>query len=385
MIAAQASTTSPATGTTDQPGAASQDSGRAGTGNGTPIWTQVTGGDGGYTAINPVDPTVVWSSTQWVTGSYSSSIYRTKYTATTRTTAFRGNGLNLSDRAAFIPPLIMDPNTPTTLYIGSNRVYRTIDEGVTWTAISSQLTIAATAAILTIAVAPSNSQIIYVGTSDGRVVVSRDAGVTFVPTTTPFVNRAVSRLVIDRGDPNRVLATVSTLGGPHVYRTADGGATWTNITGNLPDVPVLSATLIPDSPNLLFIGTDLGVFQTSDGGTTWQTGPVGMPLVRVNDLVYDVRTQTLYAATYGRGIFGYALANPVAVLRGDVNKDGRVDAFDALLLQQALVGSTLPSGMTALPSGDANCNGTLEAVDALIVLRAAVGLPTSGSCAGAIR
>ena len=74
-----------------------------------------------------------------------------------------------------------------------------------------------------------------------------------------------------------------------------------------------------------------------------------------------------------------------AVLRGDVNRDGVVNAFDALLIQQAVLGISLPSPYTSLPHGDTNCNNTLEAADVLIALRAAVGLSTATSCAGTIR
>jgi hypothetical protein len=84
-------------------------------------------------------------------------------------------------------------------------------------------------------------------------------------------------------------------------------------------------------------------------------------------------------------MFSYSVGSSLSVLRGDLNRDGKVDAFDALLIQQALVGIAIGTGLTAMPHGDANCNGVLEAADALIVLRAAVGLTTVGACVGTIR
>ena len=114
------------------------------------------------------------------------------------------------------------------------------------------------------------------------------------------------------------------------------------------------------------------------------------PEVLVMDLSMDPidgaeATKQLVAATFGRGLFRYSLANPLAVLRGDVNRDGKVDAFDALLIQQALVGLQLDNGLTVLPSGDADCNTRLEAADVLLTLRAAVGLTTTGACVGNVR
>ena len=80
-----------------------------------------------------------------------------------------------------------------------------------------------------------------------------------------------------------------------------------------------------------------------------------MPNVQVSDLSYSTVTKQLVAATYGRGMFTYQLASPLAVLRGDVNRDGKVDAFDALLIQTALLGGALTGGLTPLPQGDTNC------------------------------
>ena len=170
-----------------------------------------------------------------------------------------------------------------------------------------------------------------------------------------------------------------------MYLTVDGGVTWVNISGNLVDMPVNAGVILDDGPQHFFIGADVGVFETTDGGLTWSNTPAGLPNVQVNDIVYNPTTRRLVVATFGRGLFTYNLASATAVLRGDVNRDGVVNAFDALLIQQAVLGISLPSPLTSLPHGDTNCNNTLEAADVLIALRAAVGLTTAGSCAGTVR
>jgi hypothetical protein len=109
-----------------------------------------------------------------------------------------------------------------------------------------------------------------------------------------------------------------------------------------------------------------------------------MPNVIIQDLVYVPALKQVVAGTYGRGMFTYTVGPDVGVLRGDVNADGKVDAFDALLIQQAIVGS-LPTGTVAYPRGDANCNGVIDAGDVLLVLRSAVGLPTTNSCVNTVR
>ena len=100
--------------------------------------------------------------------------------------------------------------------------------------------------------------------------------------------------------------------------------------------------------------------------------------------MYQPASNLLVAGTYGRGMFAYNVTPPAGVLRGDANADGRIDAADALLVQQALVASSTVT-TSIFPAGDANCNGTLDAADVVLVLRAAVALPNGNACVGTVR
>jgi len=128
----------------------------------------------------------------------------------------------------------------------------------------------------------------------------------------------------------------------------------------------------------------LGVYETTNEGATW-TRHDGLPFIRITDLVYNARTNRLVAATYGRGIWSYTFGSATAVLRGDVNVDGQVNAADALLIQQALVGAQVSATAQLFPNADANCDGKMEVLDALLVLRHAVGNAPAGSCVGTRR
>jgi hypothetical protein len=346
------------------------------------LWNGVTGGDGGFAAINYANPTTIWTTCQWSTG--GACIYRRSPDVSFGTPMTRRTGIAATDRGLFIPPFLMDPVTPTTLYFGTQYLYRTMNDGLQWAAVSGDLS-KGSGSISTIAVAKSNAQVIYVGTSDGNLQVSRDGGTTFTVATAGLPNRYFTRIAIDAQDPNRAVVTASGFLAGHAFLTTDGGTTWTNISGSLADAPLNAVAIIDGTPNHIFVGGDIGVFETTDAGASWSRTPTGLPNVMVQDLVYNSTLQLLLAATYGRGIFTYSLANPAAVLRGDVNRDGMVNAFDALLTQQALVGMALTPGLTALPHGDTNCNSSLEAADALITLRAAVGLTTAGACVGTNR
>ena len=344
--------------------------------SGSPVWNSFTGGDGGYTVINYSNPSIIYGEAQWS----SSGAYIIRKDATS--SIFRTTGIVSSDRGAFIPPLVIDPVTPTTLYFATHRLYRTTNEGQLWTPISGDLT-KGTGRISTVAIAKADPLTIYTGASDGQVQVSRDGGVTFAISTTGLPNKAITRVVIDPADATHALVTVSGFGTGHVFETANAGSTWKDISGTgLIDAPANSAAFIPGLG--VMVGTDVGVYQSTDGGVTWQPGPSGLPNVIIQDLVYVPGITQVVVGTYGRGIFTFTLGPDVGVLRGDVNADGKVDAFDALLIQQAIVGS-LPTGSVAYPRGDANCNGFIDAGDVLLVLRAAVGLPTTNSCVSTVK
>ncbi len=349
--------------------------------NGTQLFNSVMGGDGGFAAINYSSPGTIWFTCQWLPGP---CIQRRVQVGTSFSSFNVTTGIDGTDRAMFIPPLVMDPVTPTTLYFGTMKLYRTVNDGALWTAISNDLT-KGYGPIMAIAVAQSDPQTIYVGTMDGNVQVSRDGGTTWTLSTSGLPNYAITDFAIHRANPARALVTLSGGLGSHVFLTTNAGQSWTNVSGNLLDMPVNAAVMVDDGTNHFFIGTDVGVFETTDAGLTWTNSPSGLPNVVVNDLSYNPTSKQLVAATYGRGLFKYSLANPSAVLRGDVNRDGAVNAFDALLVQQALVGMQMPSGLTIMPHGDANCDGRVDAADALIVLRASVGLTTAGACVGTSR
>lgn len=343
---------------------------------GTPFWDGFIGGDGGYTAINYQNPNVHWGETQWGAGGAFVNVFRQDGVLPAQR---RSAGISANDRAQFIPPLVMDPVNPAKLYFGTFRLYVTTNEGVSWTALGGDLT-TGTGTITSISVSPADTMTIYVGTSDGRALVSRDGGVTFTAATGLPV-RSVTRVMAHPTDPLRALVTVSGFGTPHVFETSDAFAT--NVrdrSGNLIDAPANVAIYMP-SVNTMVVGTDAGVFQSTDGGASWTVGPSGMPNVIVYDLVFQPAAGLLVAGTYGRGMFAYDVGTQTATLRGDVNGDGKIDAADALLIQQALVGA-LPSSTVIYPRGDANCNGGIDSADLVLVLRAAVGLPTTGACVG---
>jgi hypothetical protein len=210
------------------------------------------------------------------------------------------------------------------IYFGSNRLYRSPDPKPTlaktpsWTRVSDALTKGGGAYLSWIGVFPglvNGKEVIYTGASDGRISASATVDGTGVATWTtidkaPLPNRAVSQVLADANDRtgNTVYATFSGFNGStpttpgHVFvsRNGLGAATWTNISGDLPDIPANAIAV--DGTGAVYVGTDIGVFRTTDGGAHWTQLNNGLPNVAVFGLAMD-RTGKLVAATHGRGMF----------------------------------------------------------------------------------
>jgi len=343
---------------------------------GDPVWSRVLFSDGGFTAINSQTPTTAWAETYWQ--------IRTGFSGPRRRDAggdfaLKVTGINLGDPALFIPPLVMDPVNSQVLYFGTSRLYRTADNGESWGQIGLDLS-----QISAIAVAPSDPQTIYVGNELGTVAITADGGASW---TTQNLGRGyfLTDIAVDATDPQRAYVTFSGFTfdqGRHVFRTVDRGVSWQDISSTLVDIPVNAILRLPGSGEL-YIGTDLGVFNSTDDGATWAPSTTGLPNVAVLDLVFQSATQTIVAATHGRGMFARAVQT--GVLHGDVSLDGRVSAIDAQGILTGVVGLPLPTGWVMSPNGDANCDGQVTALDAQIVLSYVVGLPTSQFCVGSVR
>ena len=350
-----------------------QDNGTIIARNGMLQWNGVNGGDGAFTAVNPQDPDIYYVSSQ------NGSMVRVNgKNGSARSIT---SGIETAERRAFIAPFIIDPQVPTRLYFGGARVYRTLNEGTAWTSISPDLT-RGSGTIAALAIAPNDTNVLFVGTNDGNVRYTSDYGVTWQTPLTTLPNRAITDFAVDPADANRVVVTFGSSGTSHAFLSRDGGQTWTDINGSLPDVTTQAAVWGP--ANRLYVGNMLGVYESPDLGATW-TRNEGLPAIRITDLVYNPRTNRLVAATYGRGIWAFDFTAAAPVLRGDANNDGLVNAADALAIQLGLIGVQVSATTVLFPNGDADCNGRLEVRDAVVVMKFAVGETVGGACVGTRR
>jgi hypothetical protein len=269
---------------------------------GSPDWGFVLGGDGGYTAIDFENPVTRYAETQWSPGGGFSGPRRSDGSAFN----LKVNGINTSDPGLFIPPLVMDPSDPHTLYFGTFRVYRTRNRGENWSVISPNFVSGRVSAI-----AAADTNVVYAGSSTGEMVATFNGGALWDAISSGLPNRYLSDIAVDRSNPQTAYAAFSGFLTNHVFRTLNGGVSWQSIDGNLPDIPVNAILLDPGNSNRLFLGTDIGVYVSSDGGVSWAPFNQSLPNVAVFDLTYRPETGVLVAATHGRGMFRLQMATPV--------------------------------------------------------------------------
>ncbi|HEY6865765.1 MAG TPA: FlgD immunoglobulin-like domain containing protein, partial [Candidatus Eisenbacteria bacterium] len=261
-------------------------------------WTSVLGGDGFQCIIDPVNPALIFSEWQ---------------NCCDRSGPRRGGaapaGFSSADRYGWMTPIAMDPGNHNVLLVGSQRVYRSTDNGVSYTPISGDLTTNPVSSlgfgtVSTLAASPLASGAYYAGTDDGRIWRTPDGGATWIEITSGLPVRSVTRVVPDPFVLGVVYVTLSGFGQDehlaHVYRSSDDGATWTSISGNLPDAPANDLIVDPADPNTIFLATDVGVYITRNLGAGWEALGTGMPVQSVLDLTFHAPSRTLVAATHGR-------------------------------------------------------------------------------------
>lgn len=224
-------------------------------------------------------------------------------------------------RAQWMAPVALSPHDPNTVYLGYQFVFRSTTRGDAWEKISGDLTANDPKQMLprssseipyqTITAldeSPRVKGLIYAGTDDGKLHVTADAGKTWtdlsarVPSS-KWYSRVVPSLhadntvyVTQRGREDDDFA-------PYIYKSIDGGKTFTSIIGNIPAGPVNVIREDPTNAEVLYAGTDFGAFITTDGGKQWQVLGGNLPSTQVSDLVYHARDKVIVISTYGRGVW----------------------------------------------------------------------------------
>jgi len=272
-------------------------------------WESIYGGDGFVVLVDPLDNNYVYAEYQY--GGLGRS--------TNGGSSFSGatNGISPSDRKNWKSPYIFDPDDPSIMYFGANRLYRSENRAISWEAISPDLSNGpgmhnlVYGTITAIAASPANRDFLYCGTDDGNVWISSDAGDTWNKVSEDLPERWVTGIAADPDVSERAFVCFSGYRYdsylPHVFMTNDAGASWIDISSNLPEAPVNDIIVDPSVDSCLYVANDFGVFASWDFGGHWHYLASGMPSVPVVDLRLHEPGRMLVAATYGRSMYTFDL------------------------------------------------------------------------------
>jgi photosystem II stability/assembly factor-like uncharacterized protein len=294
-------------------------------------WYVIQGGDGFHVKVDPTDPNIIYGEYQ--------------YAGLCRFDRRTGTRVDIQPvpqpgepplRWNWDSPLLISPHNPRRLYFAANRVFRSDDRGDSWTAVSPDLTrqldrnklpvfgkvqppdavakhlsTSFYGNIVALAESLKTEGLLYAGTDDGLVRVTDDGGKTWrkidkfpgVPERT-----YVSKLVASRHGAETVFAAFDNHKNsdfkPYLLKSTDAGKTWSSIAGDLPARGTVYCVAEDHvDPDLLFCGTEFGLFVTRDGGKKWQRIKDGLPTIQVKDLVIQMHNNDLVVGTFGRGIY----------------------------------------------------------------------------------
>jgi len=299
-------------------------------------WVTVSGGDGFFTVPVMDKPWLVYSDAQGgmlnITDTRTGT-QKTIYPYPNRVGSVGDAMISHKYRFNWNSPIALSPINPKVVYFGGNVLFKSTDYGMSWQVISPDLTtndpkkqessggpivVDNTAAefhctILTIAPSPLDSNVIWVGTDDGNVQVTRDGGKTWNNVFTNVAGLKPNAWIptVDASHSDAGTAYVAADHhqdddyAPHAYMTTDYGKTWKSVTGDLP-VSAAWVHVVREDPrnrNLLYIGTEMGVWASWDKGTHWMSIRGDLPIVQVRDIQVHPRENDLILATHGRGLY----------------------------------------------------------------------------------
>lgn len=272
-------------------------------------WKMILGGDGAYVQVDPLDADIVYAEFQF--GNVFRIDKRKNILKSIKPEAKSGEP---SLRFNWQTPILISPHNRFILYLGANKLFKSLDRGDRWYPISHDLTTnpeqgdVPYGCIVAISESPREPGLIYVGTDDGNVWVTKNSGVTWEKINQGLPpNKWVSRVEASRFDEGTVYVSLNGYRdddfNKYIYKSPDYGKTWVSIASNLPSGPINVIREDPKNKNILYVGTDLGVYVSIDSGRSWSTLGSGLPTVYVHDLVIHPRDSDIIIGTHGRSVY----------------------------------------------------------------------------------
>ncbi len=285
-------------------------------------WQRAIGGDGSWSAIDPSNDNIAYGSYQ------NLSINK----STNRGQSFEPVNLIFANGESplFISPYVIASSNPDILYAAGLFVYKSVNKGEYWQAVNGIFPVGEDP-IFSLAVAPSNHQVIYAGTVGGnerpKVFVSINGGETFEETAQVLPNRIPNDIAIDPKNPAKAYVSFSGFGSNHLYKTDNYGLSWTAIGLDLPDVSGNAVAIDPLDGDIIYYGNDIGVYASEDGGESWISLDNGLPkAIIAMDLTISPSDRKLWVATHGNGTYRINMLDG-SVASNEIDTDVSIDIY----------------------------------------------------------
>jgi len=285
-------------------------------------YSRIYGGDGFHVKVDPTNSNIIYAEYQFGGLGISYDGGQSFEDAV--------EGIDTDERTNWNTPVFLSPYDPKYVFYGAEKLYKS-EYAQNWEAVSPDLTngqhISGSGSFGTITAIGLSSQdidVMYAGTDDGNVWTSRN-GSTWVQIDQGLPNRYVNHITVN---PYNDLEAVVCFSGyravdyeAHVLRTRDGGQSWEDISGDLPEVPANDFIYDLDLEDRYYLATDLGVWFTENQGQNWELLGDGLPLSIANDMVFHGPTRTLYVGTFGRSIYSIDLSDDVSAIQDELDLD----------------------------------------------------------------
>ncbi len=264
---------------------------------GTVAWRRVIGGDGVMTAMSPTSLDTMYGSSQ------NLSLYR----SANRFATFSGMSVPSSARTNFVGPFAVSESNPKVIYAARDKVFKSVNAGVNWTATNANAVLDGNP-VIAVAISPQHSDTVFAATtpilSSAKMFRTTNGGSSWTNVTGSLPNRYLIDIAIDPVNTRNVYVTASGFGTPHLYKSTDAGATWAASSTGLPDVPTSAVAVDPFNTNHVYVGNDLGVYLSTDAGGTWSSFSEGLfDATLIMDLSISRMNKSIRAVTHGNGVF----------------------------------------------------------------------------------
>ncbi|MFT6839168.1 MAG: photosystem II stability/assembly factor-like uncharacterized protein [Sediminicola sp.] len=293
-------------------------------------WKSIMGGDGMQVQVDSRNHNIIYTGFQF--GNY----YRLDLANEKRSYIQPKHELGETPyRFNWQTPILLSPHNQDILYLGGNKLHRSMNQGDDWETISGDLTQGgkkgnvAYGTLATISESPFKFGLIYTGSDDGLVQATQNGGNSW-EVLNPTGNSKpaelwVSRVVASQHKKERVYVALNGYRldnfAPYIYMSNDYGKSWKNISGNIPASPVNVIIEDPTNENMLFVGTDNGVYVSFDQGASWESFSEGLPKVAVHDLKIQAKAKHLLVGTHGRSIYKADIGHLQQMKPTDLKKD----------------------------------------------------------------